>query len=120
MTVMRWAPYGYLGARATCGASRGSKLVGTGGSVFPKGSGFCASASLSGDGNTAVIGGTANTLVFTRLGPVWTEQVKLDIAGPVSLSKDAATALIGTMVFTQLNGAWGQQATLNATLAASV
>jgi lipocalin len=99
-------------------SQQGSKLTGTGGSTFPS-SEFGASVSLSGDGNTALIGG-ANTWVLTRSGGVWTQEAELSVAGAVSLSRDGNTALIGTAIFTQSSGIWTQQATLNTAQAASV
>ena len=90
---------------------QGSKLVGTGyvgngaGSVFQGGS-----VSLSGDGNTAVVGGsldapTGATWVFARTGTCWAQQgsklVGSDAVGDadqgisVALSADSNTAMVG-------------------------
>jgi FG-GAP repeat len=91
-----------------------AKLVGTG-AVGLAGQGW--SVSLSGDGNTAVVGGpfddnpfletnfgTGAAWVFTRSGSVWTQQAKLVSTGildlalqgsSVSLSGDGNTAIVG-------------------------
>lgn len=110
---------------------QGSKLVGSGaaGAAFQG-----ASASLSGDGSTALIGGpsdffsTGATWVFTRSGGVWTQQGgKLVGSGAptsalqgysVSLSGDGNTALWGgpadvsgtgaAWVFTRSGATWTQ------------
>ena len=111
---------------------QGSKLIGSGAS----GKAFLgASASLSADGNTAVIGGYADNSsagaawVFTRSGSVWTQQgSKLTGSGEsgaglfglsASLSGDGNTALIGgdgdnsfagaAWVFTRSGSTWTQQ-----------
>lgn len=75
---------------------------------------------LSGDGNTALIGGPADdrisgaTWVFTRSNGVWTQQAKLFGTGMVglaqqgsalALSKDGNTALIGGLQDNNLRGA---------------
>jgi hypothetical protein len=112
------------------------KLVGTGAiGPTPANQGF--SVSLSGDGNTAIVGGQFDNSgvgaawVYTRSGGVWSQQAKLigtGIADPanqghaVSLSGDGNTALVGgitandeagaTWVFTRAEGMWSQQATL--------
>jgi hypothetical protein len=58
-------------------AQQGTKLVGTG-AVAPADQGF--SVALSGDGNTAIVGGPSDNngigaaWVFTRSGGVWTQQ----------------------------------------------
>jgi hypothetical protein len=93
---------------------QGSKLVGTG-SVGNAEQGL--SVALSGDGNTAIVGGpTDNTnigaaWVFTRSGGVWTQQgSKLlgnDVAGEagqgtsVALSADGSTAIVGGGAITE-------------------
>jgi uncharacterized protein (TIGR03437 family) len=89
---------------------------------------------LSGDGNTAIVGGTGDAestgaaWVFTRSGTVWTQQAKLVGNGyvgqsfqgfRVALSGDGNTALVGgsgddnnagaTWVFTRSQGVWSQQ-----------
>jgi hypothetical protein len=96
------------------------------------------SVALSGDGNTAIVGGFANdngvgaSWVFTRSGGGgWSQEAKL-IAGDatgmarqgysVSLSRDGSTAFIGgpaddgdvgaAWVFTRSNGVWSEQAKL--------
>jgi Divergent InlB B-repeat domain/Viral BACON domain len=89
---------------------QGSKLVGTG----AVGIAFQGSASLSADGNTAIVGGNADNndigaaWVFTRSNGVWTQQgSKLVGTGAVgssvfegwsvALSADGSTALVGGM-----------------------
>jgi hypothetical protein len=113
---------------------QGTKLVGTG----AVGAGYQAySASLSYDGNTAIVGGIADSgntgaaWVFTRTGGVWTQQGKKLVGTgavgssyqgvAVSLSSDGNTALVGghldngsagaTWVFTRSGGVWTQQGT---------
>jgi hypothetical protein len=89
-------------------SQQGSKLVGTGtvGDAFQG-----ASVSLSGDGNTAIVGGAGDNndigaaWVFTRSVAVWSQQgaklVGQGATGPagqghsVSLSGDGNTALVG-------------------------
>lgn len=111
---------------------QGGKLVGTG-AVGAANQGF--SVALSLDGNTALVGGSAdaNNLgaawVFTRANGAWTQQVKLVGTGAanatagqgiaVALSADGNTALVGgprdnsnagaAWVFTRANAAWIQQ-----------
>ncbi len=113
-------------------AQQGSKLTGTGSAA---GSTFGASVALSGDGNTALVGGwgdsknTGAAWVFTRSGGKWTQQgEKLTGAGEsgeglfgfhVALSADGNTALIGgpndhkgtgaAWVFTRSGGSWTEQ-----------
>ena len=117
-------------------SQQGSKLVGTG-AVGAAYQGY--SVSLSGDGNTAMVGGILDdnglgaTWVFTRAGGVWTQQGdKLVGTGAVnnvptpteqgysvSLSGDGNTALVGGAsdnatigagwVFTRTEGVWSQQ-----------
>jgi hypothetical protein len=95
----------------SCGvwSQQGSKLVGTGGSVFGAIQGI--SVSLSADGNTAIVGGSNDNghkgavWVFTRTGGVWSQQgSKLvgtgavgtaDQGASVSLSSDGNTAIVG-------------------------
>jgi hypothetical protein len=93
---------------------QGSKLVGTGADIGGAWQG--ASVALSGDGNTAIVGGsldnistgliTGATWVFTRSGNLWTQQgsklVGTGAAGPnsqqgasVALSSDGTTAIVG-------------------------
>jgi len=86
---------------------QGNKLVGTGGSANPY-QGW--SVALSGNGNTAMVGGYADTnagaaWVFNRSGTTWTQQSKLVGTGSVSstsgqgwsvaLSSDGSTAMVG-------------------------
>ena len=99
---------------------------------------FGRSVALSGDGNTALIGGGGNNgeevgavWVFTRSGSTWTQQAKLTGSGEigagffghgVALSGDGNTALIGggddtggvgaAWVFTRSGSTWTQQAKL--------
>jgi uncharacterized protein (TIGR03437 family) len=100
------------------------------------------SLALSGDGNTAVVGGAfynrGTAWVFVQIGGLWRQQAALssDNVGPtallgfsVSLSTDGNTALIGapgdlsasgpgtvgigsTLVFTRAGGVWTQQVIL--------
>ena len=116
---------------------QGSKLVGTtsapGGGLWSQG----ASVALSGDGNTAIVGGpsddktTGATWVFVRSGGVWSQQgdklvgtgahrasesgVPLGQGMSVALSADGNTAIVGgwraegSWVFTRSGGIWSQQ-----------
>jgi len=116
---------------------QGPKLVGTG-AVGPYNPIQGSSVSLSGDGNTALVGGIYDTQkdgaawVFTRSAGVWSQQAKLVGAGivghnafqglSVSLSSDGNTALVGgpdddgqvgaAWVFTRADATWSQQAKL--------
>jgi hypothetical protein len=117
-------------------SQQGPKLVGTG-AVGNAQQGV--SVSLSGDGNTAIVGGPADNnfagaaWVYTRLGGVWSQQAKLVGTGvlgrllaeqgvSVSLSGDGNTAIVGgpndnnsigaAWVYTRLGGMWSQQAKL--------
>jgi hypothetical protein len=110
---------------------QGSKLVGTG-AIGSAQQGI--SVALSGDGNTALVGGPGDNShagaawVFTRSGGVWTQQgSKLVGSGAVgaaqgwsvALSDDGNTAVVGgpgdnshagaTWVFTRSGGVWNQQ-----------
>jgi hypothetical protein len=112
---------------------QGNKLVGTGAAGTPP-QGF--SVALSGDGNTAIVGGPFDTSqagaawVFTRSGGVWTQQgnklVGTGVAlggaaqgSSVALSGDGDTAIVGgfadngsagaAWVFTRSGGVWTQQ-----------
>jgi hypothetical protein len=125
---------------------QGNKLVGTtseyGGGLWSQG----ASVALSGDGNTAIVGGpsdnktTGAAWVFTRSGGVWTQQGnKLVGSGAywggepplppgqgmsVALSADGNTAIVGgwgaeaAWVFICSAGVWTQQGKLVGTGAA--
>jgi FG-GAP-like repeat len=110
---------------------QGSKLVGTGaGGAARQGQ----SVALSADGNTAIVGGPADSndlgavWVFTQSGGTWTQQgAKLTASGvgnpqlgnSVALSADGNTAIAGgpqdntrsgaTWVFTRTGGSWTQQ-----------
>jgi hypothetical protein len=112
-------------------SQQGSKLVGTGvvGNQANQGS-----VALSGDGNTAIVGGNADNggtgaaWVFTRSAGVWAQQGdKLVGAGGVGasqgsrvgLSADGNTAIVGgntdssgagaAWIFTRAAGVWSQQ-----------
>jgi lipocalin len=112
---------------------QGNKLVGTG-AIGEANHG--ASVSLSGDGNTAIVGGSYDNSgigaawVFTRSGGVWTQQsdklVGTDYVGypfqgaSVSMSADGNTAIVGgpfdnnedigaAWVYTRSGGVWTQQ-----------
>jgi hypothetical protein len=113
-------------------SQQGDKLVGTG---AVGGARQGSSVSLSGDGNTAIVGGwmdndlTGAVWVFTRSGGVWSQQGdKLVGTGAVgsayqgcsvSLSADGNTAIVGgqcdseyagaVWVFTRSGGVWSQQ-----------
>src|SRR5579862_7197749 len=72
-----------------------------------------APVALSGDGNTALVGGGPGTLVYTRSGTAWKLQAKLpqggsDWIGGDALSSDGNTALIGSYVFTRSGTTWTQ------------
>jgi hypothetical protein len=120
---------------------QGDKLVGTG--AVGDGSGLGSqqgwSVALSGDGNTAIVGGPADNSyigaawVFTRSNGVWTQQGDkligtgavaatgwdIDQGWSVALSGDGNTAIIGgpgdngsagaAWIFTRSNGVWTQQ-----------
>jgi limonene-1,2-epoxide hydrolase len=122
---------------------QGSKLVGTGPTG---GSAQGSSASLSADGNTAIIGGPADSAnkgaawIFTRTGDMWTQQgSKLfgtgsvgspQQGGSVCLSADGNTAIVGgrtdnvstgaAWVFTRTGGIWTQQGSKLVDVGASV
>ncbi len=111
---------------------QGSKLVGTGavGNALQG-----RSVALSGDGNTAIVGGhndnnaTGAAWVFTRSGTTWTQQGRKLVGTPavrdanqgvsVALSSDGNTALVGGLgdngsegavwVFTRSGTTWTQQ-----------
>src|SRR5262249_45011927 len=109
----------------------GAKLVGTGGAGDSQQG---AAVALSGDGNTAIVGGrggsqgTGASWIFLRRGGAWIQQQKLvgaGAAGPafqgssVALSSDGNTAVIGgpgdnngmgaIWVFVRSGGVWAQQ-----------
>jgi hypothetical protein len=111
-------------------SQQGGKLVGTG-AIGPAGQGV--SVALSGDGNTAIVGGQADNSgvgaawMFVRTGNVWTQQAKLVGTGfsgfsfqgfAVALSGDGNTAAVGgygdngnrgaVWVFTRSGGTWTQ------------
>jgi FlgD Ig-like domain len=111
-------------------SQQGAKLVGTGGGGAKQGS----SVALSGDGNTAVVGGPNDVggigaaWVYTRSGGVWSQQgTKLVGSGAigaslqgqsVAISADGNTIVVGgsgdnaglgaTWVYTRSGGAWNQ------------
>ena len=100
----------------TTWTQQGAKLVGTG-AVGDAGQG--SSVALSGDGNTALVGG-GGVWVFTRSGTTWTQQgSKFGAAGTVALSGDGNTALVGNpgdngdkgaaWVFARSGTTWTQQ-----------
>ena len=111
-------------------SQQGPKLVGSGSVGSPQQG---SSVALSADGNTALVGGSADnsgagaTWVFTRVGSFWTQQgpklVGFDGSGAqqgcsVALTADGNTALVGgsadnsgagaAWVFTRLGSAWSQ------------
>ncbi len=111
-------------------SQQGGKLVGIGtsGSIAPR-QGW--SVALSGDGNTALIGGPMDAggagavWVFARSNGVWTQQgAKLSGGGnSAALSRDGNTAIFakhpdlggGALVFTRNNvGQWSQEGTVGA------
>jgi len=116
-------------------SQQGPKLVGTGLPVNPS---VGISVSISGDGNTAIVGtGAQAALVYTRSGDLWSQQAKLVGTGgagfgvsqgfSVSISGDGNTAIVGApfdnigncgssdcasgaaWVFTRSGGVWTQQ-----------
>jgi predicted hotdog family 3-hydroxylacyl-ACP dehydratase len=114
---------------------QGPKLVGTGFHGEEQGAAQGASVALSGDGNTLVVGGPADSggagavWVFTQSGGVWTQQggklTASDAVNPaefgisIALSADGNTAIVGghednggigaVWVFTRSGGVWTQQ-----------
>jgi hypothetical protein len=118
----------------TVWTQQGGKLVGAG-AVGPAEQG--SSVALSGDGNTAVVGGSSDNLgagavwVYTRSGGIWTQQgsklIGTGVVGhgdaeqgsSVALSADGNTAIVGgpgdsagngaAWVFTRSGGVWAQQ-----------
>jgi hypothetical protein len=142
-TALVGAPFddGTIGAAWVYARSSGvwsqqAKLVGAGATGdAQQGS----SVSLSGDGNTAIVGGPSDNdsagaaWVYTRSGRVWSQQAKLIGSGvlspygaaqgsSVSLSGDGNTAIVGgsfdnnlagaAWVYTRSGGVWSQQAKL--------
>ena len=110
---------------------QGNKLTGTG-AIAQAGQGL--SVALSGDGNTAIIGGPSDNStvgaawVFTRSNGAWSQQgdkltgiggVDPSVGFSVALSADGNTAIVGgpndngyagaAWVFTRSNGIWTQQ-----------
>ena len=105
------------------------KLVGTG-AVGPARQGF--SVALSGDGNTAIVGGLDDNSgagaawIFTRNGGIWSQQgsklvgigaaTKAGQGSSVALSADGNAAIVGgpgdggaVWIYTRSGGAWSQQ-----------
>jgi hypothetical protein len=129
--------YGYPGAAWVFAQSGGvwtqqAMLVGTGYGSTPTTQGN--SVTLSGDGNTAIVGGRGDNnyqgaaWVFTRSGGVWTQEgsklvgtsgYEIWFGSSVSLSADGNTAIVGAtgdnsgngaaFIFTQSGGVWTQQ-----------
>jgi len=119
-------------------SQQGPKLVGIGAIKAGAGVSQGWSASISDDGNTAIIGGSGDenlagaAWVFTRSGGKWSQQAKLVGTGAkgaraqqgssVSLSGDGNAAIIGGLgddnlagaawVFTRSGGRWSQQTKL--------
>jgi hypothetical protein len=105
--------------------SQQAKLVGT---VIAAGAAAeGSSVSLSGDGNTAIVGrpGDSSAWVYTRAGGAWSREAELIAPGgeslSVSLSGDGNTAIVGrpgegavgaAYVFARSGAAWSQQAKL--------
>ena len=110
---------------------QGNKLVGSGAGdpALPAGQGM--SVALSGDGNTAIVGGWGGegAWVFSRSGGAWSQQGKKLVGSgavgkarqgmSVALSADGNTAIVGgwsdnsktgtAWVFTRSGGIWTQQ-----------
>jgi hypothetical protein len=134
----------YVFVRSGTSWTEQQKLTASDGAAFDH---FGVSVSLSGDGNTALVGAvfddtaagadTGSAYVFTRTGTSWTEQQKLtagdgrdsDLFGiSVSLSGDGNTALVGAYaddigtnenagsayVFTRSGTSWTEQQKLTA------
>jgi uncharacterized protein (TIGR03437 family) len=133
-----WLDNGYVGATWVFTRSggvwsqQGAKLVGTGAAGAAWQGDHVA---LSGDGNTAILGGPGDNSgpgaawIFTRSGGVWTQQGgkllstgivgSAQIGSSVALSGDGNMAVIGGMndnayagaawVFTRSGGVWAQQ-----------
>ncbi len=120
----------------TTWTQQGSKLVGTGANAQSDSVEQGDSVALSGDGNTALVGGPNDddvgaAWVFVRSGPAWTQQgSKLTASGEsgaggfgssMALSSDGNTALIGgpndnndagaAWVFARSRATWTQQGT---------
>jgi len=117
--VLTNAAWVYTRSGGVC-SQQGLKLAGTG-ALGPAGQGI--SVSLSGDGNTAIVGGVCDNScvgaawVFTRSGEVWGQQgsklVGTGAAGShslqgwsVSLSGDGNTAIVGGPLDDSAGAAW--------------
>ena len=134
-TSLIGAPYKTIGANTGQGASyafirtgvtwsQQARLIANDGAVSD---GF-GSPALSADGNTALIGTSGKFYTYTRSGTIWTQQSRTDIVlgGPVTISADGATSLVGARtttigtnslqgaayVFTRSGNNWNQQAQL--------
>ncbi len=114
---------------------QGNKLVGSGAVDGFIGARQGESVSLSGDGNTAIVGGPLDSSgaggawIFTRSGGAWTQQGAKLVASTavgealqgwsVALSGDGSTAIVGGIydlnnagaawIFVRANGTWTQQ-----------
>lgn len=93
---------------------QGGKLVGmeSVNSNLTTGQGY--SVAISGDGNTAIVGGGVGVWVYTRSGGVWKELGKIaPWASAVAISADGNTAVLGTgagaAVYTVAGGLWSEQ-----------
>jgi hypothetical protein len=78
--------------------------------------GFGASAALSADGTTALVGAErgSRAWIFTWSGSAWSQQAELGSGGAVALSSDGSTALVGGSVFVRSGSTWSAQAQLDA------
>jgi hypothetical protein len=104
---------------------------------------FGGAVSISGDGNTAIVGAayeasggerSGSAYIFTRSGSLWTQQQKIQstdiqtfdyFAGSVSISRDGNTVIVGAggesssagaaYVFTRSAGVWTQQQKIRST-----
>lgn len=69
------------------------------------------------DGDTVVVGGTAETVVFRHAGTAWTEEARIPAASPVAIDGD--TIVLGTddaaLVYTRSGTTWSRRASLGAT-----
>jgi lipocalin len=140
-TAIVGAPYNNASAGAVWIFTRSGGVWTAGGTELPLGTGAVGAAiqgysvALSGDGNTAIVGGRGDNLdagaawVFTRSGGVWTQQgsklVGSGVSGAgqqgysVALSADGTTAIVGgpddnasagaVWIFTRSGSIWTQQ-----------
>jgi len=100
---------------------QGGKLVGMGSVSSPGIIGQGYSVAISGDGNTAIVGGGVGLWAYTRSGGVWKEQAKIaPWANAVAISADGKTAAVGlpwatvagAAVYTFSGGVWSQQGSI--------